>query len=361
MYGPKSARKFIIGLTTAGVRRKRLPPKRPATSGQDEQQLRNIRTLTNKVPRLNSKGKIMFSIKNALLALPLSLIGFGATAETFDITIPQLEEHDRRYDYPLQLLELALTKAGADYTFTSKPEPTSHKRMASLMKESGEWTIGFFGFDPFNEETLRPIHFPLYRGLLGNRIAIIHKDNAVRFDEIDTLEEYMELSICQGLGWGDTPILEAAGFNVVKSGYESLFQMTQAKRCDAYTRAVFEPYAEVEGHKEQLPDLMVDDSIMIRYRLAFLMYVDPAQEELAQAIERGLAIALEDGSFQKLFESDPTVSEAKELVKENQRTCLEIPNPSISGPLNELPDEYWAGFNFGGTGGESNGCRLIGS
>lgn len=303
----------------------------------------------------------MSAFRRTCAALGLSLVAAAATAEPVTITYPQLADNDRRYDYPMELLELALTKAGVDYTLEPKPEPSSHQRMATLMKEKGEWTVGFFGADPFYEETVRPILFPLYRGLLGNRIAIIHKDNAGRFDEIDTYEEYKELSICQGIGWGDTNILEAAGFNMVKSNYENLFKMTHAKRCDAYTRAVFEPYAEVEGHAAELPNLMVDDSILIRYRLAFMMYIDPSQEELAQAIERGLEIALADGSFQALFEAAPTIAEAKAKVNDSARTCIEIDNPFMSEAVRQIPDEYWAGFNFGGGEGGAEGCRLISS
>ena len=303
----------------------------------------------------------MAIIRKTLCALGLSVAATVVAAEPITVTYPQLADNDRRYDYPLDVLELALTKAGLDYTLAPKPEPASHQRMATLMKEKGDWTVGFFGADPFYEDNLRPIYFPLYRGLLGNRIAIIHKDNADRFDEIDTHNEFMALSICQGLGWGDTNILEAAGFNMVKSNYENLFKMTHAKRCDAYTRAVFEPYAEVEGHSAELPNLMVDDSILIRYRLAFLMYVDPSQEELAQAIERGLTIAMEDGSFQALFEAAPTIAEAKAKVNDSARTCIEVANPFMSDALRAIPDEYWNGFNFGDTGEDAAGCHLISS
>lgn len=301
----------------------------------------------------------MFAIRRTMCAMGLSVAAAAVSAEPVTITYPQLADNDRRYDYPMELLELALAKANVDYTLEPKPEPASHQRMATLMKEKGDWTVGFFGADPFYEENLRPIHFPLYRGLLGNRIAIIHRDNADLFNEIDTYEEFMALSICQGLGWGDTNILEAAGFNMVKSNYENLFKMTQAKRCDAYTRAVFEPYAEVEGHAAALPDLMVDDSILIRYRLAFLMYIDPSQEKLAQAIETGLNIAMEDGSFQALFEAAPTIAEAKAKVNDSARTCIEIDNPFMSEAIRAIPDEYWGGFVFGSSADGTAGCQLI--
>lgn len=278
---------------------------------------------------------------------------------TFEITYPQLSESDRRYDYPMALLKLALDKVDAEYTLIPRPEEPSHRRMSRMMESDGAWSVAFFGTSPEFESRLRPIRFPLYRGLLGNRIAITNINNLDRFAAITTAQEIMDLRLCQGIGWTDTAILEAAGFDVVTGEYTNLFQVTHANRCDAYTRAVFEPYAEVASHRERLPDLVVDTSLLIRYRQPFFIFVDPAQDELANAIEEGLNIALSDGSFEELFVSAPTIAEARELVNESDRVCIEIANPFLTAETRALPDMYWQGFSFGAGEVGNGNCRLL--
>ena len=299
-------------------------------------------------------------LKCVFSAVAVAVAMSGTMAYAIDITYPKNKEGDARLEYPLALLELALTKAGLDYTLVPKERPDSNKRVAVLMEEEGTFDVAFFGTRPELEERLRVIRFPMWRGLLGHRVAITHRDTLARLDEVDTLEEFMELSICQGVGWSDTKILEAAGFDVVTGAYENLFKVVNAERCDAYTRAVFEAYHEVNDRSGAMPDLVVDDSIMIKYRLASFIFVNPEKEELAQAIERGLEIAMEDGSFRELFETTPIVIEARELLNVGARHCIEIANPLLSPETSAIPDAYWGGFDFS-DGDAAESCTLVGS
>ena len=299
-------------------------------------------------------------LKHFALSLGLvATIPFMAHAAPVEITWPQLEEGDLRHDYPMQVLELALNKAGVEYTLAPRPVIASQVRMTRMMETEGAWTVGFFGANPDFEERLRPIRFPLFRGLLGARIGITHTDNLDRFAGVSTAEELMALSICQGIGWTDTEILSEAGFNVVPGEYDDLFKVTHSKRCDMYTRAVFEPFAEVNSRADTLPNLVVDPSLLIRYRFPYFMYIDPSNEELAVAIEEGLAIAMEDGSFQELFLSTPTVVEAQTLVNEGDRVCVNVENPFLTPETQALGDEYWQGFSFASDGSNAGGCRLL--
>lgn len=180
-----------------------------------------------------------------------------------------------------------------------------------------------------------------------------------RLSEINSVAGFMNLNICQGLGWSDTKILKASNFTVTTGSYQELFKMVVAKRCDAYPRAVFEAFHEVAERAETMPELSVDRSILIRYRLASFIFVNPNREELAQAIERGLEIAMQDGSFQALFESAAVHIEARENLNEAARHCLEIENPFLTPETAAIPPHYWAGFSFDTAEGESQ-CRLVG-
>lgn len=312
---------------------------------------------------VTSTEPIVMTLRSTLLAaatlLGTAILPSTATA-TMQITFPSNATGDTRLGYPLKLLQLALDKAGVDYTLVAKPRPDSNKRVALLMKEEGAYDVAFFGTRPELENTLRPIRFPIHRGLLGNRVAITHRDNLDRFDSFDSLEDFRSLSICQGLGWSDTQILESVGLNVVTGAYANLFQMANANRCDVYTRAVFEAYHEVDERSGQLPNLTVDDSILIRYRLASFIFVNPEREELAQAIEAGLEIAMQDGSFRTLFEAEPIHRIAKENLGQTARNCIEIKNPFLTEETAAIPDKYWNGFDFEAETA-ARGCTLVGT
>ena len=285
------------------------------------------------------------------------LLVLGSAASAMNVVYPQTEASDGRLSYPLKVLELALEKAGVDYTLVPKPRPDSNKRLALLIAEDGAFDVAFFGTRPELEQQLRPIRFPIHRGLLGNRVAITHRQNLSRFDEFDTRDEFMSLRICQGLGWSDTRILENSGFGVVTGNYEDLFQVANANRCDAYMRAVFEAYHEVEARGSALQNLVVDDSILIKYRLASFIFVNPKREDLAKAIEAGLEIAMKDGSFRALFEAEPIHAEARDRLNASARNCIEIENPFLTAETASIPDIYWGGFDFGD--GNSEGCRVV--
>lgn len=306
---------------------------------------------------------MFMSIRSALFSITtlLSAATFPVTTHAaMQITFPSNAPGDARLAYPLKLLQLALDKAGVEYDLIAKPRPDSNKRVALLMKDEGAYDVAFFGTRPELEETLRPIRFPIHRGLLGNRVAITHRDNLDRFDTFDSLEDFQSLSICQGLGWSDTEILESVGLTVVKGNYANLFQMANANRCDVYTRAVFEAYHEVDDRIGSLPNLTVDDSILIRYRLASFIFVNPEREELAKAIEEGLDIAMQDGSFRALFEAEPIHRMAKENLGQSARNCIEIENPLLTEETAAIPAKYWNGFDFEEEAAVRD-CTLVGT
>lgn len=296
-----------------------------------------------------------------LTAAIVMVWGLIPSAHAMEIVYPQSDSGDSRLSYPVALLELALTKAGVDYTLVPKERPESNKRLAALMEQEGTFDVAFFGTRPELEDRLRPIRFPIHRGLLGYRVAITARDNLERLDEIDTVDDFLSLRICQGLGWSDTEILESAGFQVETGKYQNLFRVVNAGRCDIYTRAVFEAYNEVAERQDTLTNLVVDDSILIRYRLASFIFVNPAREDLALAIETGLAIAQEDGSFRALFEAAEVHAEARERTNIAARHCLDVANPLLSPETAAIPDEYWGGFSFEEGLDQGNDCVVVGS
>ena len=301
----------------------------------------------------------MKQARTMLFLFFLTVVGATGTAEPLIVTYPAHPKGDTRLEYSVRLLDLALSKSGLDYQIVPKPRPASNERVVFLMQSEGAYDVAFLGTRPEIESRLRAIYFPMYRGLLGYRIGITSAENRKKIASIQTLDEFRALRICQGTGWTDTKILQDAGLKISTGVYGNLFRMVDAGRCDLFTRAVFEAYHEMEERQETFPNLEIDGNILIKYKLASYIFVNPAREDLAHAIERGLEIAVQDGSFQRLFESDQTVIEARKNLNLSARTCIAIEHNYLSPQTAALPASAWGGFDFGSDGDDTR-CNLVG-
>lgn len=80
---------------------------------------------------------------------------------------------------------------------------------------------------------------------------------------------------------------------------------------------------------------------MVIYPFARLFFVDKDNNELFNAVSKGLEIAFEDGSFIELFKSHPSNKGLIELAELDQRTRLYIENPIQGNVLDDIPDKYF--------------------
>lgn len=68
----------------------------------------------------------------------------------------------------------------------------------SLFAEAGVIKIASSISDK-NNQLMRAIPFPIYRGLLGQRVFIIDKDNLAKFQAIVSPSQLKALTACQGM------------------------------------------------------------------------------------------------------------------------------------------------------------------
>src|SRR5690606_4031780 len=135
------------------------------------------------------------------------------------------------------------------------------------------------------EDKLLPVRIPLYKGLLGHRIFIIHPNNQAKFDRVQTFEDLRTITFGQGNTWADTQILESNELTVVKvNKYPSLFYMVDGGRFDAFPRGVQEPWGEIAQRPEL--ELTVEKRLMLVYRMPFYLFVGKDDRQLAADLER---------------------------------------------------------------------------
>ena len=229
--------------------------------------------------------------------------------------------------YAKGLLQLALSKVPEQYDIKETLPNTSEERMVSLLMDN-ELDVVWYATTNDLEERLLPIRICIYRGLLGYRVLMIKKGTQAKFNGIKNLQDLQRISLGQGRFWADTNTLIANNLNVVKAlKYEGLFYMLDGGRFDAFPRGVHEPWSEIQRYPQLA--LEVEQNLLLSYINPFYFFVNKSNTELAEDIELGLRIAIEDGSFDEYFFNDPTVKDALEKTNLQSRILIKLQNPGL--------------------------------
>jgi hypothetical protein len=152
------------------------------------------------------------------------------------------------------------------------------------------------------EETITPIYFPIFKGLLGYRRLLINREDAPQFKNITNIEQLKQLKSGLGRQWSTTKILQKNHFNIVTStSYEGLFGMLGLHRFDYYIRGINEIYYEFEARRSKYPNMVIEESIVLNIPLPVFFFVSPEHPRLHKRIKEGLWMMQRDGSFDELF------------------------------------------------------------
>lgn len=261
-----------------------------------------------------------------LIAL-LSFVSVNTMAEELPLRVN--DSSDPNGPYAVKMIQLALKHIDKKYKLVVTKEPYSQPKIMEEVN-TGKLEAFWNSANADKEAEFTAIRIPLYKGLLGNRIFIIHKDNQHKFDNINTLEDLKKITIGQGKTWADTKILESNGLNVVKANkYENLFFMVDGGRFDAFSRGVHEPFGELASHPN-LKDLTVEKNLMLVYRMPFYLFVAKSNKTLAKDLETGLNAAIADGSFDEVFFGDPSVQDVLAKANMKNRRVIYINNPTLA-------------------------------
>ncbi len=274
-----------------------------------------------------------------LVVLLLSLLAcFSLAHAQTSLHTPALINDNDRYAFAMARLALGYTAEKIDLQADSGEEKTLQRVMSEL--ESNALDIIWTATDQEKEQEFLPVRIPLYKGMFGYRIFIIHKNSQHKFSNINTLDDLKQVSLGQGRSWADTKILEANGLKVVKvSKFPSLLYMLDGERYDAFPRGIHEPWGEIESHPQL--QLAVEQQLMLVYRMPFYLFVNKNNRALAQRLESGLNKAIADGSFDKLFYAEPGVQKVLQFANLKNRKLIELNNPYLTPETPLARSELW--------------------
>lgn len=243
--------------------------------------------------------------------------------------------------YVIKMLKLAIAYSdNPDSQINVSHEDYTQSRTNEEVRSRGLLDVCWTTADKDIESQLRPIRIPLFKGLLGYRVFIINKNNQAKFDQVETLSDLKKLTVGQGRSWADGRVLEANGFNVIKTNkYPSLFYMVEGGRFDAFPRGVNEPFSELESRTEM--DLAVEKNLMIYYLMPFYLFVAPDNDKLAKDLETGFERAIANGEFDKVFYGDPAIQDVLKKANMKDRKLFKLENPLLSQETPVHRPELW--------------------
>lgn len=251
--------------------------------------------------------------------------------------MPPTEELDFIKTYNLTLLELALEKTKAKYgdyeIITKTDSDLAQQNALKSLNEQKEIYVVPTMTDAVRERVFIPVRIPLYKGLFGIRLLMIHKDEQLKLDNTRAESELKKLTFVQGSEWPDTQILKSNGFNLKTFNTKSeMISAIVSKSAQAYPRSLVEIWNEIDLEKGK--PLSVQNTVYLYYPTAIYFFLQRSIEgkRVADRIEEGLTLAINDGSFDATFKKymSATLKQAKldskKLVKlTNQNLPAQTP------------------------------------
>jgi ABC-type amino acid transport substrate-binding protein len=236
-------------------------------------------------------------------------LSLAAAAETTVVVYPRSESASDSqvvYDYEMlrQALEATIGTHGPYELRPSSAAMNQARAADEIAAGSGLVNVLARSTTQEQEQRLLPVRIPIDKGLISYRVFLIRTDMQEKFAAVNTLDDLRSYSVGSYPTWADTRILREAGFKVVTGdSYEGLFRMLVARRFDFFSRSADEAYREYEERRGQLPEMRVEDHLLLHFPTTRFFFVRRSDEgtKLAARIEAGLNRMIKDGSFDALF------------------------------------------------------------
>lgn len=251
-----------------------------------------------------------------------------------------------RYEKGPEVYEIALLQLALDHTADEGPFRLENQGLdlsedrAVISLNQGAFDVTFMVLTRQRERELLPIRIDLTRGIQGFRVFLIRKQDAAAFAEVKTLGELARFKAGFGAQWGDLGALTSNGLPVVTSAEGSrLYPMLAIGRFDYFPRGINEVWDNLTQHAAEAPQMMVEENLALFYPLVQCFVVAKTSQPLAARIERGLQMALSDGSMKRLFMKFH--QQDLERAQIGHRRVLMLSNPDLPTGGPEVDPRWW--------------------
>jgi hypothetical protein len=254
-----------------------------------------------------------------------------------DTIVVKHYQQQARYEFGLKVLDLVLSKLGENYEIVGPKAQDINEARGEYLITSGLLDLEFISTTALRESSMIAIKTPIYRGFLGLRLLLVKPSSNDAIKNVTNLNTLQKYIAGHGKHWGDLPVYAANDLKVVPVvQYNNLFKMLKQGRFDYLNRGANEIWEEQARYSD---DFVVADNIMLFYPHPVYFFVGKHRPNLAKKIEKGLSIALEDGSYQKLFQAQ--FKDAITRAKINSRTLITLKNPVVPIGTTPIDTSWW--------------------
>ncbi|WNO09681.1 hypothetical protein [Teredinibacter sp. KSP-S5-2] len=291
------------------------------------------------------------SIRYLLLLIALlAANGWGQSHDPLIVRVPAPQEQtlDASYNYFTGLLQLALAKgAGSEWHLsTVSSNNMSQARMLRQIQLENKIDIYWAGTSIKREKALHAIRVPLLKGLLGFRVAIMHKSVEGHYQSINNAKAFYRLKPCQGADWPDSDILEHSGFRVIRNpSLKGMYEQVSIMRCHFFPRGIHEVEAEYSAVIQRYPNLKLNKSLIIHYPFPMYFFVNKHNDALIDVVRRGLELAIDDGSFEYYMRTSDVTKHLFPLDSWIHARYLELKNPFLPADTDTHNPRYWIQYD----------------
>ncbi|MEB3306943.1 MAG: hypothetical protein VKK98_02205 [Cyanobacteriota bacterium] len=252
---------------------------------------------------------------------------------------------------PFLMLKLVLSRSGEKYalgygeTVMDTKDSLQHIA-ASKGLSAGNPTglsVGLFGaIDVFKPDVLR-LPTPVDGGLLGLRFSCINVRHGDRFKAVKSVSELKSYLAVQARGFSDVRVLVGSGLPTYETAGRSYLNLLDQGRVDYLPRGLANLEEECGPRAAQLGygNVMVDPHLLIAYPNAFVFVINPDNQRLKLALERGLARAMADGSQRRLLQQRFFTPWLKQTLRLRDRRLLVLSTPETEALLRQTPRSAW--------------------
>lgn len=255
-----------------------------------------------------------------------------SNTETDNINVVIYPFQHIKDDYPLELLKLAMNKSNSEqnYLLQEAPVEISQGRSLILLSKNKEIDISWSLTSKERERILTAIKIPIYKGLFGYRIFVIRQNQQGQFPRSITAQRLANERVAiQGVDWPDFKILKHNKFNVMSvKRFDAMFELVQKGRADYFPRSIIEIWYEESHFNFNKNGLKIDQNLAFFYPSHMFFFVSKSNQKLANIIRNGLQISIQDGSFDKLFNTHKGA--VIKNAKLSQRTVFTLDNPTVN-------------------------------
>ena len=234
-----------------------------------------------------------------------------------------------RQDYELALLEILLNLSPLQGSIIAN-DTTDYSNAVDeghIFNHHADILVTVDGNKKFYNKPLIKLEKPICKGLLGQRVLIIRKQDQIQFNNITPTKLKKKIAGIPAT-WADADLFRFNGYNVLEQGsLEDIFLLLKQQKCDYISLGA----NEVQGLFDELGavgELVIETSSLLYYPFPLVFYVHPAQEELANHLELALKESEVTGILDKLFQQH--YGDVINALNINNRSVLLLQNPYLS-------------------------------